>query len=549
MSTFSPFNNLGKTGKAGLAGLGIVGALAGWIAAYAMHWGPLAYSDSVAYLEVAHNILAGLGPIEIKGSGRIEQLITHPPFYSYVLALLSITGQPLVISARILNIALFALFIFGVGFGFFILTRRALLAVMISLFLLSVPVMMINFTSAMSEPTFFFLGFLGLFLVLFYFRTHRSVLLWVAAIWMGLSFLSRFTGAVMMAAAALAILFFSEKPILKRVLDIMVFSVLCLIPFAIYRVYLATIGGSLGTYGIPPFATLATLFKSGFRTLTEIVIRWLPWGRSLAVRFPNHHGALLIALALATVAVPLLALYRQGKAALPATWRKPNFQVGVTFAVLNLIYIVFVLATFLFVQNPKPILDERVFSPLLVGGILSAAGMADFILETALPSTLRQAILAGVVLLFIIPNLSPTQSYIQTMRSSGIGYTSQAWQESPTIQAAQKLPANVHIISDNIDAIMFYTYRAASRIPELESKTPQPIGQAFGDDPNDVVQSMFRSGQAVLVLFNQSYTQFDAIYGGQATRTRVKAFTHGLYPYFQGSDGAIYYYSNPDDPR
>ncbi len=545
MTPIFNLKNMGGTGKTGLAGLGIIGVLAGYIAGYAMHWGPLAYSDSVGYLEVAHNILVGNGPISIKGSGRIVQFITHPPFYSYVLALLSLTGQPLVQSAKLLNILLLAFFVFGTGFSFFILTRRALLSIAVSLTILLATVIVTNFTSAMSEPVFFCLGFAGLFLLLFYFRSKRTGLIWVAGVLMGLSFISRFTGAAMMAAGAAVLLIFSAKPPLKRLLDALIYAIICLIPFGIYKLYLTTIGGYLGLYTIPPYAEFVTLLRSGTRTLVQIVINWLPWGSQIGTKYPRHHGIFLIALVLVGLACLAVVLLRQGKSGLRSIWEKANFQLGITFGLFSLIYAVFVMATFLFVQNPKPILDERVFSPLLVGGVLSAAALADFCLEPFLASTPRQILLTGVMAIFMIANISPTRDYVQSMHLTGIGYTSKTWQRSPTIKAVEGLPADVHIISDNIDAIMFYTYRSASRIPELESKTPQPIDQAFGEDQNDVVQSMFRNGQAVLVLFNQAYSQFDAIYGGQTTQTRIKAFTNGLYPYYQGADGAIYYYSAP----
>lgn len=536
---------LGKPGNASLAGLGVVGLLGGWIAGYAMHWGPLAYSDSVSYLEMAHNLLAGLGPIEFKGSGKIELLATHPPFYSIVLALFSLTGQPLIITARILNIVLFALFVFGVGLLLYLIMRRPLISLYVSFFLLSARVMVTNFTGAMSEPIFFCLGVFGLFFVLIYLRTKHSGFLWISAALTGLSIISRFTGVTIIAAGCAALLIFSLKPIKKRLWDALSYFILSLIPFLIWRIYLNSIGGYLGFYSIPAYPEMATLLSDGFKTMIKFVFRWLPWGSQIEARFPDQQTVILTVLGLCGLLFLLLALFKQGKNLFRAAWGKPNFQIGITFGVFNLVYFLFLMFTYVFVNFPKPFLDDRVLSPLLVGGVLSAVGFLDFILEDTRPAILRQIIPAGMILLFIIPNINPTMSYVQSMHIAGIGYTSKTWQRSGTIKAVMGLPADVHIISDNIDAIKFYTFRSASRIPELESMTPQPFEQTFGDNPDDPVQAQFRNGQAVLVLFNDAYSQFDAIYGGQATQTRLKAFTNGLYPYYEGSDGSIYYYSAP----
>jgi hypothetical protein len=258
-----------------------------------------------------------------------------------------------------------------------------------------------------------------------------------------------------------------------------------------------------------------------------------------------HHAMFLLAVGVLGLLFLLLTLFKQGKNTFRAAWVKPNFQIGVAFGVFNLVYCLFLLFTYLFVEHPKPVLDVRMLSPLLVGGILSGVGFLDFILEVYLASTLRQLIPAGVILLFILTNINLTISYLQKMQADGDGYTSKAWQESGVIREVKGLPATEHIISDNIDVIMLYTFRSASRIPELESKIPQPLGQPFGDDPTDSVQTLFRNGKAVLVLFNQAYWQFDAIYGGQATQTRFKAFTKGLSPYYEGGDGSIFYYAIP----
>ncbi|HEX7432734.1 MAG TPA: hypothetical protein VF326_03690, partial [Anaerolineaceae bacterium] len=445
--------------------------------------------------------------------------------------------------ARILNVVLFTIFIFGVGFMLYIIMRRAILSIIVSLFMLSAPVMVYNFTGVMSEPLFFCLGFFGLFLALVYVRKKQKVFLWMSAVLTGLAFVSRFTGVTMIAAGSATILLFSDKSIKNRFWEALSYITLGLIPFVIWTIYLRSMGGYPGQYTIPAYPEMVILLRSSFRALTETVVGWTPWGSQLGAGFPRHHAMFLLALGVGGLLILLLTLFKQGKISFRSAWGKPNFQIGLVFGVFNLVYCIFLLLTYLFVEHPKPVLDVRMLSPLLVGGMLSIVGFLDFILEDQLPFTLRQLIPVGVILLFIVSNINPTKNFIQIMHLDGDGYTSKAWQESGVIKAVKGLPANAHIISDNIDVIMLYTFRSASRIPELESKTPQPLGQPFGDDLNDSVQTLFRNGKAVLVLFNQAYWQFDAIYGGQATQTRFKAFTNGLSPYYIGGDGSIYYYA------
>jgi hypothetical protein len=406
-------------------------------------------------------------------------------------------------------------------------------------------VIITHFTGVMSEPVFFCIGFLGLLLVLIYIRSRQPIWLWASAILAGLTFITRFSGAALIGAGCVAIVMFPPNPIKKRLLDALLYFGMGMVPFILYRVYLKRIGAYLGVYGVPALPEMAKLVNGFFTTLASEGVGWLPWGTLIGPRFPHQKGLILIALGLIAVSILAAVLIRRGKAAFRAAWDRPNFQLGVTFLVFNLGYVALLIGTYLFVSFPKPYIDGRLLSPLLVGGLLCAAGFLDYILEEIRPVSLRQIIPAALLMIFIVANLSITASYVQAMHIAGDGYTAKKWQRSGTVKALVKLPASVHIISDNIDVVKLYTFRAASRIPELESQTPRPLDQAFGGDPSDPVEAQFRGGQAALVLFNDAYTQFSAMYGERAAQVRWKALTAGLYAYYQGADGAIYFYSAP----
>lgn len=525
----------------GLLFLGLIGA---GTMIYATRWGPSAYGDSVGYIEVAHNLMVGKGPVQIKGSGGIMLLTTRPPFYSMVLALFSLAGQPLIDSARYLDVILFALFVAGLGLAVDGLLHQPLLSIAISLFLLVSPTMVSNFASAMSEPLFYVLGFAGLLLLVYYLQTGRQYLLWISAGLTGLGFITRFTGVTFIGTGCLILLFFPGKTLSQRIKESLSYGLAGLVPFLLWLIYLRVMGTYPGQYLLPSYPQIIVMLRSCARAFIDIFFGWLPWGGLFAAQYPYHHGLIFFIIALAVLVGLAVTFSRLDSKSLSQSTQKPSLQLGVTFGVFILVYSLFLILTYLIVLNPKPRLDERMLSPLLIASLLGGSGFLSFVLDSIKGPDARRFVIPAILLVFIVAYTPLTYQYVQKMYAVGDGYTSRAWHESGVIPALKTLPSNVRIISDDINAIMFFTFRPASRIPELESHTPEPINQTFGDDQKDVVQRLFHDKQAVLVLFNQGYWQFDALYGGE-TQKRLNAFTRGLYPYFKGSDGAIYYYAAP----
>ncbi len=87
---------------------------------------------------------------------------------------------------------------------------------------------------------------------------------------------------------------------------------------------------------------------------------------------------------------------------------------------------------------------------------------------------------------------------------------------------------------------MFLADRPAYTLQEVFAQEPLETFNAYGqgDDPS---QRAFRQQGAALVLFNASLTEDFSKYGDRAAE-RLAALTDGLALYYQGEDGAIYFY-------
>ncbi len=128
--------------------------------------------------------------------------------------------------------------------------------------------------------------------------------------------------------------------------------------------------------------------------------------------------------------------------------------------------------------------------------------------------------------------------------SSGIGYNAVSWRGSQTIAALKDLPADVPLISNETTAIMYLAGRPAYALQEIYQDIPQETFTVYGEG-DDVAQRVFREQNGALVLFKANLEEDFAMYGDQAGE-RVRALTEGLYPYFDGEDGAIFFIQPPE---
>ncbi len=87
-------------------GILLVIALGGaWLVWVNTPFGMGMWPDSVFYVMGARNILSGHGFTQFSGTEVLRPITHYPPLYSYVLAMIGLTGIDAIRAARLLNIA------------------------------------------------------------------------------------------------------------------------------------------------------------------------------------------------------------------------------------------------------------------------------------------------------------------------------------------------------------------------------------------------------------------------------------------------------------
>jgi hypothetical protein len=123
----------------------------------------------------------------------------------------------------------------------------------------------------------------------------------------------------------------------------------------------------------------------------------------------------------------------------------------------------------------------------------------------------------------------------------GFSYNNKQARNSELIRVVSELPEDITLVSNEALLLYLFTEKYPYSIEEITHGQAQDIFGKYGDDDQDPGQKAFKSGKAVLVVFNTAYDQFYQIYGKE-TPDRWKIFTRGLFIIYKDDEGAIYSY-------
>jgi len=513
----------------------------GGVLFFATRWGPWAYSDGVGYIVNARNLLRGDGMGLWRASGRFVSTSHHPPLYILALASLGMGGVDPLTVARCLSVSLFALTILVMGLSTFAITKNGLLAISLSGVTLSFPILIELYSGVMSEGLFFLLGFSALMAAILSVQKGDVKYVVAAGILSGLAFLTRYIGVGFVITCALVSFFFSPLPLRRRLRHSALITSLGVLQVVLWLIWLR----------FQPTAEPARLvyFTIGNMwtnlqpvrvALVDSFWKFLPFVRTLPA-FSYRLNLLM-----------LLGIFIFLSTCLMYAWIRRNGQeffedgmalLNITLLLFSVVYILSLVFSYLFTL-PTPDFSLRTLSPALFAFTLSFVIFAFYV------ASLRQQTkwLAVIPFLFavsiVILNYPESRDKVLSLSREGRGYTSLAWQSSPTIKAIQDINPCVPLITNESVAILLYTNRAAYDLPHVFLEQPADMNTRFGDDTYEDAVNIFREDSAALVLFDSIFWQLGPLDHDHA-KMKIEDFTEGLDIYFESADGAIYFY--PDN--
>jgi hypothetical protein len=520
----------------------VIGMFGSMIILYSTTWGPWAKADSAEYIEAAENLIQGRGIALLNPSGEFQSLTIRPPLYSIILAGLGQFGADILVVARWLNVVLFASLFFIMGLTLRSIVEDPGISLLVPIMVLSYPIFILNFTGVMAEPIFFFLGYSGIVLLVRYIREAGLQYLVFSAILTGLSLLARFSGIAFLGATLCGLSLLGRVERHRRVRDIILYAFLGLLPFSIWAFSLYRVGRTPGEYEF--YTSVSWDMLEPLRgALIDIIYEWI----HLDFLLPSPPYLTKVALLLLIFStftllfVGLVVNYVKKRESESSSFFHELWGIFCSLYLLFVfIYLAFLIVTHIVVRNPKPAINERLLSPILFGMILSYLAFVGPLTRVLNRRVATRFSIIGIGVLLIFANATQSISLVKQLHLEGLGYTGREWQSSEIIEAVRSLP-DVPLISNDIEAIKFFTGRPAHNISELIQNQPVDEFDSYGEDERDPIQMIFRREGAALILFENKFWKFQDLYGWEA-KNRVEKLTKGLQQYFQGQDGAIYFY-------
>ncbi len=237
-------------------------------------WG---FSDSSVYFASAQNFANGLGLGLVNPDGVFNRLTIFPPFYSFTLGILVKLGLNIFVAARLIDVVTFGLFIFVIGFLFYIITSSPSLSLAFSILTLVNFELIINFTSLLSEPIAFLFGFSGFLLSILLIKQKKFLFLFLSGTLCALGLLTRYAFIAFPIASFIIISFFLDEKFIKKIFTLFVYLVFSIGPFALWSVI--GYGDSISMAGRSYFIEGSIIDKVTFviTEYYEIIKYWVPY--------------------------------------------------------------------------------------------------------------------------------------------------------------------------------------------------------------------------------------------------------------------------------
>ena len=477
-----------------IVGVAIFALLAAAIAAFATREGSGLTPDSRGYLLVAEQIHLGNGLTMLDGDGKKVPLTHCPPQYPLMLwAGGTMAGggaggagasfeQAAAGAGRAMGIALFALNVALVGMIAWRASRGSagaatatLLAAGLTAFALDI---LLVHSMVWTEPMFILATFGALYFLGRFIDGGGRGMLILSAIFAAMSFGTRYAGASLVLTCGLLLMFgHPRRTWVQPFVDAFIHGAIsCFLMFA----FLARNAASTRDADGHAFAVHLPN-RSDLKNSLITVAGWFfpawPSDATPVILIVAMMGlGLLVAVAVLGF---LLVSARRGRAMMkaehaiePAATTAPATApgAGMRRAIVWFlpIYIGFVLVSVSFFDAHVP-LDRRILSPVHVALIvLVAVAVAT---SPAWSARTRRTGVIIIALLIAFHGVRAVQWAAAAPTSRHLGYANREWRSSPTMAAVEKLPNDLTIFSNGVDAIYLRANRFARPLPKVNDPT------------------------------------------------------------------------------
>jgi len=495
---------------------------------YSTNWGVWAFSDSASYFSAARNLIQGQGMIIEKTGGGIDYYQLFPPLYPATLGVVGWLLTNYFTAARWINIMTFGFFLFLSGWVLFNLTKKPAISLIAPALLLVSPMMIADFTGAMTEPIFLMLMMLSFLLVFSLLKEPKFIpsLLFVTV--NALLPITRYVGIVIAASNFMILLFFMQKSLKIRILFSSIVTFIGSIPILAWFYYLYNITDRIGGRKFQLAESFVNNFFNGLKVIYDIFKTFLPYnGLYENIISPNIRFNLSLGIFALLITATIYFLTKQvnGKKT-----DKFNLEKYLIFPIYAIAFIVFICFSYS-VTNRSYVIDHRQLSPLIpVIIIISLYSFSILVSYLKIPHIHSNIIILCLYAFIFRFYFFSSRTLVRDLHANGFGYTARQYQESGILDAIKKIPPDRIIISNSAAFVLLHDNRLPVQIDQFYAHR-FGSGDAYGE-------SKFRDHQAALLLILPDFNNY---YGEQAAEL-FSVLTDKLQIAYQDPVSAIFYY-------
>ena len=212
-----------------------------------------------------------------KVTGGIDYYQLFPPLYPIVLGVSGWLSKNYFTAARWINIISFGFFLFISGLVLFNQTKKPLISLIAPALLLVSPMMITDFTGAMTEPIFLMMMMFSFLVFSLLMNEPNTSHTFVFILATSLMPITRYVGIVFIFTNFIFLIFFIRKPLKMRILFSSIITFISSIPILAWFFYLHNSTGRIGGRGFQINASLAGNFLDGLKIVNDILKTFLPY--------------------------------------------------------------------------------------------------------------------------------------------------------------------------------------------------------------------------------------------------------------------------------
>jgi MFS family permease len=371
----------------------------------------------------------------------------------------------------------------------------------------------------MSEPLFIFLSLLAIWTFDLYFERDQHWWLGACATFVGIAYLTRYSGLALIATFVAALLILPGR--WKQKLILSALFVAGTLPWILAWTIRNRLVAENATNRILAWHPIThENISIGLRTVSEFLIPVEDWRQVIHKETPLIE--VLIILILGAVLVWLAI--RTWKYLTDKGTNKKGIREVISFTTaLYLFAYLASIASSMLMFDAATKFKLRILAPAFVCLLILLVYFGVWLRGRNRPLVV---VLTFVFVAFFAYKQVNTIGFLSR---GGLGYASFQWYDSKAMAYLRDLPPDIHIYTDEPGAVYLYTRRGNYVLPDRVDSTTTLPRQGF-DDSLKKMRNEILAGRAVLALFQ----------GGEADNQDAALFSEGLYPAHKSSGDVIY---------